>query len=95
MHTTTFYNFKTTLSVITTYEKGFDNLWLVTNTTDSSHGTPEGFQVSIYCLIQHNSSVGHGCDKPQGYMATGMAGWGQGMKISTCKKPQPLWQVYR
>ena len=29
--------------MITTYEKGFDNLWLVTNTTDSPHGTSAGF----------------------------------------------------
>ena len=40
------------------------------------------------------ASVCHGCDKPQGVTGRGMEGWGQGMKKSTCEKPQPLWRVH-
>jgi hypothetical protein len=47
MHATRFSNFKTTSSVITTYEKGFDNLWLITNTTASSQRTPAGFDFNL------------------------------------------------
>ena len=53
-----------------------------------THGFALGMDMGMF-------SVCHRCDKPQGDMGRGMEGWGQGMKKSTCEKPQPLWRVHR